>query len=88
MSANCCEGDMIMAWFRAVDVTEAERARWDAEDCGRLIRSMREDLNWTRTRLARLAGTTHAEVARFELGHTVPAQPMLVRFLRAMGYHA
>jgi transcriptional regulator with XRE-family HTH domain len=75
-----------MAWFRAVDVTEAERARWDAEDSGRLIQLMREEQNLTRTRLARLAGTSHAEVARFEMGRTVPSQPMLVRYLNALGY--
>jgi transcriptional regulator with XRE-family HTH domain len=75
-----------MAWFRAVDVTEAERARWDAEDSGRLIQLMREEQNLTRTRLAQLAGTSHAEVARFEMGRTVPSQPMLVRYLNALGY--
>jgi transcriptional regulator with XRE-family HTH domain len=77
-----------MAWFRAVDVTEAERARWDAEESGRLIQLMREERNLTRTRLAQLAGTSHAEVARFEMGRTVPSQPLLVRYLDAMGYHA
>ncbi len=76
-----------MAWFRAVDVTEAERARWDAEDSGRLIQLMREERNLTRTRLAQLAGTSHAEVALFEMGRTVPSQPLLVRYLDAMGYH-
>jgi transcriptional regulator with XRE-family HTH domain len=75
-----------MAWFRAVDVTEAERARWDAEESGRLIQVMREERNLTRTRLAQLAGTSHAEVARFEMGRTVPSQPLLVRYLNAMGY--
>jgi len=75
-----------MTWFRAVDVTEAERARWDAEDLGRLVRTMREERDWSRTRLAELAGTSHAELARFEMGRTVPAQPMLVRYLQAMGY--
>lgn len=77
-----------MSWFRAVDVSEAQRARWDAEDSGRLVRIMREERGWTRTRLAELAGTTHADLARFEAGGTVPAQPMLVRYVNAMGYHA
>lgn len=77
---------MSTTWFRAVDVTEAQRARWDAEDSGRLVQGMREDLGWTRTRLAKLAGTSHAELAGFEMGRTVPAQPMLVRYLNAMGY--
>ena len=39
-------------------------------------------------RLAQLAGTSHAEVARFEMGLTVPAHNMLTRYLAAMGYHA
>ncbi|MBB4906800.1 helix-turn-helix domain-containing protein [Actinophytocola algeriensis] len=47
---------------------------------------MREDLGWTRTRLSKLAGTSHAELASFEMGRTVPAQPLLVRYLNAMGY--
>jgi transcriptional regulator with XRE-family HTH domain len=75
-----------MAWFRAVDVTEAELARWDAADSGRLVQLMREERNLTRTRLAQLAGTSHAELASFEMGRTVPAQPMLVRYLNALGY--
>jgi transcriptional regulator with XRE-family HTH domain len=75
-----------MAWFRAVDVTEAELARWDAADSGRLVQLMREERNLTRTRLAHMAGTSHAELARFEMGRTVPAQPMLVRYLNALGY--
>jgi ribosome-binding protein aMBF1 (putative translation factor) len=77
-----------MTWFRAVDVTEADHARWDAEDSGQLIQTMREERGWTRTHLAQLAGTSHAELARFEMGRTIPAQPMLIRYLQAMGYHA
>jgi ribosome-binding protein aMBF1 (putative translation factor) len=77
-----------MTWFRAVDVNEAELARWDAEDSGRLVQTMREERGWTRTRLARLAGTSHVELARFEMGQMIPAQPLLVRYLQAMGYHS
>lgn len=77
---------MSTTWFRAVDVTEAQYARWDAEDSGRMVQSMREDRGWTRTHLAKRAGTSHAELASFEMGRTVPAQPMLVRYLNAMGY--
>jgi transcriptional regulator with XRE-family HTH domain len=77
-----------MTWFRAVDVTGAELARWDAADSGRLVQTMREERDWSRNQLAELAGTSHAELARFEMGRTVPAQPMLVRYLQAMGYHA
>lgn len=76
-----------MTWFRAVDVTEADHARWDAEDSGRLIQTMREDRGWTRTQLAQRAGTSHAELTHFEAGHTIPSQPMLIRYLKAMGYN-
>ena len=77
-----------MAWFRAVDVTEAVLARWDAEDSGRLVQLIREERGWTRTRLAQAAGTSHAELARFEMGRTVPAHPLLIRYLQALGYRA
>lgn len=73
-------------WFRAVDLTEAQFARWDAEDSGRMIQFMREDRNLTRTRLAHMAGTSHAELALFEMGRTIPAQPLLIRYLEALGY--
>lgn len=77
-----------MNWFRAVDITEAQLSRWDAEDSGRLIQLLREEQGLTRTRLAHLAGTSHAELARFEMGRTVPAHPLLVRYLKALGYNA
>lgn len=76
-----------MAWFRALDVTEATLARWDAEDSGRLVQAMREERGWTRTQLAQQAGTSHAELARFEMGRTVPAHPLLIRYLQALGYN-
>ena len=79
---------MSTTWFRAVDVTEAQRARWDAEDSGRLVQLMREQQGWTRTRLAKQAGTSHAELASFEMGLTVPAHQMLIRYLDALGYHS
>jgi transcriptional regulator with XRE-family HTH domain len=75
-------------WFRATDVTEADLARWDAEDSGRLVQYLREDLGWTRSRLAQEAGTSHAEVALFEMGRTIPAHRMLIHYLKAMGYRA
>lgn len=77
-----------MNWFRAVDVTEAQLARWDAEDSGRMVQLLREERGLTRTRLAQLAGTSHAELARFEMGRTVPAHMFLVRYLQALGFHA
>ena len=77
-----------MNWFRALDVTEAQLARWDAEDSGRLVQSLREERGLTRSRLAQLAGTSHADLARFEMGRTVPAHTLLVRYLKALGYHS
>ena len=71
-------------WFRAVDQTEADRACADAEDSGRLVQLMREERGWSRSALALRAGTTHADVALFEMGRTVPAHTMLVRYLQAM----
>lgn len=75
-----------MEWFRAVDVTEEALARWDAEDSGHMVQLMREERGWTRTRLAQLAGTSHAELAHFEMGRTVPAHPLLIRYLQALGH--
>lgn len=75
-----------MAWFRALDVTEATLSRWDAEDSGRLVQLMREERGWTRTQLAQRAGTSHAELARFEMGRTIPAHSLLIRYLQALGY--
>jgi transcriptional regulator with XRE-family HTH domain len=77
-----------MPWFRAVDVTEAALARWDAEDSGRLVQLMREQQGLTRTTLAQRAGTSHAELAHFEMGKTIPAHPLLIRYLEALGYEA
>jgi ribosome-binding protein aMBF1 (putative translation factor) len=71
-------------WFRAVDQTEDDRARADAEDSGRLVQLMREERGWSRNQLALRAGTNHADVALFEMGRTVPAHTMLVRYLQAM----
>jgi transcriptional regulator with XRE-family HTH domain len=71
-------------WFRAVDQTEADRACADAADSGRLVQLMREERGWSRNDLARRSGTSHAEVALFEMGRTVPAHTMLVRYLQAM----
>jgi transcriptional regulator with XRE-family HTH domain len=77
-----------MNWFRAVDVTEAQLARWDAEDSGRLVQLLREEQGLSRPHLAQLAGTSHAELALFEMGRTVPAHTLLVRYLKALGYKA
>lgn len=39
-----------------VRIAEAERARNEAEDCGRLVALTRQELGWTRARLATAAG--------------------------------
>jgi len=57
----------------------AEQAKHDAEDCGRLVSPTREDLGWTRVRLAEAAGMAEAEVTLFEDGRTYPVEPVLLR---------
>ncbi|GAA1021559.1 MULTISPECIES: helix-turn-helix domain-containing protein [Amycolatopsis] len=71
-------------WFRQ----DQERARWDAEDSGLVVRLIREERGWTRSQLADVAGVSHVDVVQFEAGAVVPAQPMLVRLTRAMGFHS
>ncbi|WP_218951874.1 helix-turn-helix domain-containing protein [Amycolatopsis anabasis] len=74
--------------FRAPRMTKLERARWDADDSGRLVRMLREERGLTRSQLAEAAGVPHVEVVRFEAGATIPSEPMLIRLTRALGYHA
>jgi transcriptional regulator with XRE-family HTH domain len=65
------------------EVTEA--ARFEAEDCGRLVEFTRIEEGWTRAQLAEATGVTEIEVARFESGQVIPAEPMLTSYLKAMG---
>lgn len=73
-------------WFDRARVTEADQSRYDAEDCGRLVEVCRNEKGWTRPQLAEAAGVTEIDVAQFESGRTTPVEPMLSRFLRAMGH--
>jgi transcriptional regulator with XRE-family HTH domain len=65
------------------EITEA--ARFEAEDCGRLVEVTRLEEGWSRTQLAEAAGVTEIDVAQFESGRVIPAEPMLLRYLKAMG---
>jgi transcriptional regulator with XRE-family HTH domain len=66
-------------------IADAERARNDAEDCGRLVAFTRQELGWTRAQLASAASLPEAEVATFEEGRTYPVNPTLEHLLRVMG---
>lgn len=63
----------------------SDQARFDAEDCGRLVGLTRAEQSWTRAQLAEAAGVTEHDVDRFESGLTTPVEPMLSTLLRAMG---
>jgi len=73
-------------WFGQTEVTEADKARFEAEDCGRLVEMSRTEKGWTRARLAETAGVTEIDVAQFESGRISPVEPMLSRYLKAMGH--
>lgn len=64
---------------------DTEHARHEAEDCGRLVSITRQELGWTRARLAAAADMTETAVAHFEDGRTFPVQPAMEDLLRAMG---
>lgn len=68
-----------------VRIAEAERARNEAEDCGRLVAITRQELGWTRAQLASAASLPENEVAVFEEGRTYPVNPVMEHLLRAMG---
>lgn len=72
-------------WFEQPQTTASDQARFDAEDCGRLVEFTRAEQGWTRTQLASAAGVTEHDVDRFESGLTSPVEPMLSTLLRAMG---
>lgn len=69
------------SWFEPA----ADRARQEAEDCGRLIEISRGEEGWTRARLAEAANVSETEVENFELGRVSPIEPLFTNFLRAMG---
>jgi ribosome-binding protein aMBF1 (putative translation factor) len=74
-------------WFGSADVTRMPTREHpnDSEDLVRLVTLTRQEEGWTQARLAEAAGTTEAEVARFEALQTVPAEPLAMRFLEVMG---
>lgn len=68
-----------------VRIAEAERARNEAEDCGRLVALTRQELGWSRTQLASAAGLPEGDVAVFEEGRMYPVNPVMEHLLRTMG---
>lgn len=72
-------------WFDQTKTANDEKARFEAEDCGRLIEMTRLEMGWTRTQLAEAAGVTEMDVAQFESGRISPVEPMLSNYLRALG---
>ncbi len=66
--------------FEPVD----EKARFEAEDCGRLVELVRNEEGLTRAQLASAAGVSEEDVDRFEAGRISPVEPMLTTLLRAM----
>lgn len=69
------------SWFEPA----ADKARQEAEDCGRLIEIVRGEEGWTRTQLAEATNVSAAEVENFEHGRVSPIEPLFTNFLRAMG---
>lgn len=72
-------------WFEPAQPAAADKARYEAEDCGRLIEIVRGEEGWSRARLAAAAGVPETDVERFESGAISPVEPMFTTFLRAMG---
>jgi DNA-binding XRE family transcriptional regulator len=72
-------------WFDQTKVVDDEKARFEAEDCGRLIEVTRLEVGWTRARLAEAAGVTEIDVAQFESGRVSPIEPAFSGYLRALG---
>jgi DNA-binding XRE family transcriptional regulator len=57
----------------------------DTEDLVRLVSIVRQEQSWTQAQLAEAAGVRESDVARFEAEQIVPAKPLAIRFLEAMG---
>ncbi|MFD1047019.1 helix-turn-helix domain-containing protein [Kibdelosporangium lantanae] len=74
-------------WFGSAEVTRipTQEPPNDTEDLVRLVTLTREEEGWTQARLAEAAGVPEIEVARFEALQVVPAKPLAMRFLEAMG---
>lgn len=63
---------------------EEYRATRLAYELGRAVRELREQRDWSQTRLAHAAGMTQSAIARFEAGGTVPTLPVLERIAQAL----
>lgn len=74
-------------WFGSADGTRmpTQEPPNDTEDLVRLVTLTRQEEGWTQSRLAEAAGVAEADVARFEALRIVPAEPLAMRFLTAMG---
>ncbi|TWF94441.1 helix-turn-helix domain-containing protein [Saccharopolyspora dendranthemae] len=64
--------------------TEQEHPH-DTEDLVRLVSITRQELGWDQAKLAAAAGIPESDVASFEAQRIVPAKPLALRFLEAMG---
>lgn len=64
--------------------TEREHPH-DTEDLVRLVSITRQELGWDQAKLAASAGIPESDVANFEAQQIVPAKPLALRFLEAMG---
>ncbi|RRO15135.1 hypothetical protein EIL87_17895 [Saccharopolyspora rhizosphaerae] len=64
--------------------TEQEHPH-DTEDLVRLVLLTRQELGWNHAELAASAQVSESDVARFEAQQVVPAKPLALRFLQAMG---
>jgi HTH-type transcriptional regulator/antitoxin HipB len=65
-----------------------DRTRWNqaclAFELGAEVRTLREQRGWSQTELAKRAGTTHSEIARFEAGGMTPTLPQLAGIARTL----
>lgn len=57
----------------------------DTEDLVRLVTLIRTEQGWTTARLAEAAGVPEEDVTNFEAQKIVPAKPLAMRFLEALG---
>ncbi|GAA4428915.1 helix-turn-helix domain-containing protein [Actinokineospora soli] len=83
--AEALDAELLVLLSPKVGDSEADRARHDAEDLGKLVRMTREDGGWSVDALARAAGMAAADVVAFEEGRTIPAKPVFERLFAAMG---
>lgn len=58
----------------------------ESAECGRALRSLRQQAGLDIAELAVRAGTTEVAVVEFEAGRVVPAHPAFTTYLRALGH--